>query len=97
MYVPSYLPTYFHYISPSARLMNTILRRLEIQGRVPLQTKPRDPFITWSGDQVTNEKSYISTSTRPIATKLDKEVASDEKILSTKLHNLLIMWTHQVT
>ena len=41
--------------------------------------------ITW---QV--KKSCISTSTRPMTTELDKEVASDEKMLSFKLHNLLI-------
>ena len=46
---------------------------------------------------MTDEKRYISTSTRPLATKFDREVASDEKILSTKLHNPLITWTHQVT
>ena len=31
-----------------------------------------------------------------MATKLDREVASDEKMLSSKSHNLLISWTHQV-
>ena len=44
-----------------------------------------------------DEKSHISTSTRPMATKLDREVASHEKMLSTKLQNPLITWAHQVT
>ena len=47
--------------------------------------------VTWSFDHVANEKCYISTSTMPTATKLDTEVASDEKMLSKKLHNPLIM------
>ena len=46
---------------------------------------------------MTNEKSYYFTSTRPLVTKLDREVASDEKMLSSKLHSPLITWTHQVT
>ena len=37
---------------------------------------------------MTNEKRSISTSTGPMAADLDREVASDEKMLSTKSHNL---------
>ena len=33
----------------------------------------------------------------PIATKLDREVASDERMLFAKPHNLFIMWIYQVT
>ena len=43
------------------------------------------------------KKCYISTSTRPIATKLDKEVASDERMLFAKPHNLFITCIYQVT
>ena len=32
-----------------------------------------------------------------MATKLDREVASHENMLSTKLNNPLITWAHQVT
>ena len=46
---------------------------------------------------MTNKERYISISTRPVATKRDREVASDEKMLSTKSHNPLITWAHQVT
>ena len=34
---------------------------------------------------------------RSTATKRDRDVAFDEKMLSTKSHNPLITWTHQVT
>ena len=47
----------------------------------------RYPLIVCSGDHVTNEKRYISTSTRPIGTKLDSHLASDKKMLSTKSHS----------
>ena len=50
-----------------------------------------------SDNHVTNEEHYISTSTKLMATKLDREVACDEKMLYTKPHNLLITWTHQIT
>ena len=48
--------------------------------------------ITWQ-----MKKRYIFTSTRPIATKLDREVASDGKMSVTKPHNLFITWIYQVT
>ena len=32
-----------------------------------------------------------------MTTKLDREVASDEKMLSTKSHNPLVTWKHEVT
>ena len=50
--------------------------------------------VKWSHDKW---KSYISTSMRSTATKRDRDVALDENMLSSKSHNLLIMWTHQVT
>ena len=59
--------------------------------------KSCDPLIRWSGDHMTNEMHYISTSTRHMATKFDMEIASDEWILSSVLHNLLITCTHQIT
>ena len=31
-----------------------------------------------------------------MTTKLDREVASDEKMLSTKSHNSLVTWKHEV-
>ena len=77
--------------------MATILGSLVNYGEGPPQAKSQDPSITCSGDHVTNAKSYISTSTRPTATKLGSEFASDERILSMKSYNPLIMWTHQVT
>ena len=49
-------------------------------------------MITWSVDHVTNENHYISSSMKPKATKLDREVASDKRMLSTKSHNLLVTW-----
>ena len=77
--------------------MTNILGRLVIRVEEPPPTKPRDPLIMCSGDNVTNEKSYIFSSNRLMATKFDREVASDEKVLSSKSHNLLMMWTDQVT
>ena len=76
--------------------MTMILGRLVIYEGPP-PTKPPDLLIMWSIYHMTNEKSYTSTSTRPMATKLDREVASDEKMLSTKSHKPLITWTYQVT
>ena len=55
-----------------------------------------DPLLTGSGDHVTNEKRYIFTPTRSMAAKPDSKVAFDEKILSTKSHNSLTTWTHQI-
>ena len=45
---------------------------------------------------MTDDKRYISTFTRPIATELDRGVAFDEKMLFIKSHHLLITWIHQV-
>ena len=70
--------------------MATILGRLVSQGERPSPTKSCDPLITWSGDHATSEKRYIFVSTRPMATKFDREVTSDEMMLSKKSHNLLI-------
>ena len=70
--------------------MTIILGRLVSQGKGPPPTKSRDSLITCSGDHVTNEENYTFNSTRPMATKLDKEVAPDEKKSSTKSHNPLI-------
>ena len=56
--------------------------------------------ILWSRGQVITwemKKSYISTSTRPMANKLDRVVASDEKMLSTKSHNPFVTWKQQAT
>ena len=64
---------------------------------MPPPTKSRDPLIEWSGDHMTSEKHYISTFTRSVATKPDREVATDEKMLFTKSYNSLIRGTHQVT
>ena len=67
------------------------------KGERPPPTKSCDPLINWSSDHVTNEKRYIFVSTRPVATKFDREeIASDEKMLFTKSHNPLITWTPQV-
>ena len=67
------------------------------EGGEPPPTKSYDLLIMCSGDHKTNKKSFISFFTRPMATKLDRDAAFDEKMLSTKSHNPLIMWTHQVT
>ena len=48
--------------------------------------------ITWQ-----MKKRYIFTSRRPIATKLDREVAFDKKMLFAEPHNLFITWIYQVT
>ena len=64
---------------------------------MPPPAKSRDPLIEWSGDDMTSEKRYISTFTRPVATKPDREVATDEKMLFTKSYNSLIRGTYQVT
>ena len=64
---------------------------------MPPPAKSRDPLIEWSGDDMTSEKRYISTLTRPVATKPDREVATDEKMLFTKSYNSLIRGTYQVT
>ena len=60
------------------------------QTHVNLQS--RGQVITW---QMKN--CYISISTRPIATKLDREVGSDGRMLFAKPHNLFITWIYQVT
>ena len=52
----------------------------------------RGQVITWQ-----MKKRYISTSTRSITTKLDREVASDESMLFAKPHNLFFTWIYQVT
>ena len=36
-------------------------------------TKSHDPVITWLGDHLASEKRYISTFTRPMATKVEVE------------------------
>ena len=54
--------------------------------------KSRGQVITWQ-----MRKRYISTSTRSITTKLDREVASDESMLFAKPHNLFFTWIYQVT
>ena len=51
-------------------------------------------------DHVTNEKMLyfkLSSSARPMASKRDWTMASDERLLSEKSHKLLIMWSHKVT
>lgn len=45
--------------------------------------------IIWNG-------RYISTSMGLMAANLDRDVASDEKMLFTNSHNLFVMLTHQV-
>ena len=77
--------------------MATKLTRLVSLGEEPPPKMSHDPVITLSGDHMTNEKRYITTSTRPFITKFDKEVASDERMLSKKFTYQLITWTHQVT
>ena len=49
---------------------------------MPPPAKSRDPLIEWSGDDMTSEKRYISTFTRPVATKPDREVATMKKCYS---------------
>ena len=53
-------------------------------------------MITRLCNHMRNEKRYISIPARPMATKLNRKVAYDEKMLSTKSYNPLITWTHQV-
>ena len=49
------------------------------------QTTPNKVTRTFNDDHVTNEKPYISTFRRPMATNPDREVAFDKRILSTKV------------
>ena len=90
-----YFPTYLDYISASTRLMVTILSRLVSYGERPPSTKSHNFLTTKSSDHVTNEKYYFSTS--PVATKLDREVACNGKILFTKSQNPMIESTNRVT
>ena len=71
--------------------MTAKLGKVEIYSKGP-------PHITSmrSSDHVTDRKRYISTSARPMVTKIDRVVGSDAGQLSTKLHNLLITWSHKV-
>ena len=56
------------------------------------------PFITWSSDHMTNETENVIV---PLPQglwlpNLTRRYPSDEMALSTKSHNPLITWTHQV-
>ena len=46
---------------------------------------------------MTDEKRYISTYARFMATKLGRVVGSNADLLFIKSHNLLITWWHKVT
>ena len=66
----------------------TYLDYISTSTNMEVSTKSRNPLIFWSVDHVANEKHYIFTST--------KSAASDERMLFTKSHNTLVMWTYQV-
>ena len=71
--------------------------RFTVKGHHPLSL-----LTLWSRDQVTSyhvtdKKRYISTSARPMATKLGRVVGSNAGFLSIKSHNLLMTWSHKVT
>ena len=86
-------------ISPLPRgtwLPNLTRWRFIVKSHYPLSL-----LTLWSRDQVTSyhatdEKRYISTSARPMATKLGRVVGSNASFLSIKPHNLLITWSHKV-
>ena len=90
LFLPFYLPrlylyfhkTYGHHTWQAGEL-----------GERPPTTMSRNLLVIWSGDDVTNSKRYISSSSSSI-TKLDMELGSNERMLSTKSHNSLITWTH---
>ena len=60
-------------------------------GKVEIYSKEPPPIkSTGPSDHVTDKKRYISTSARPMATKLDKVVGSNAGLFSTKSQNLLM-------
>ena len=74
---------------------NNNLSHFVIPGELKWRTTTKKLMSLFN--HVVRKKCYISTSTRPIATKLDKEVASDERMLFAKPHNLFITCIYQVT
>ena len=66
-----------------------------------LSWKTTSNKVTWPFDVVMWSRGKWKTlcflSTRSMATKLDREIAPDENILSTKSHNPLITWTYRLT
>ena len=76
-------------------LCNNNLSHFVIPGELKWRTTTKKLMSLFN--HVVRKKCYISTSTRPIATKLDKEVASDERMLFAKPHNLFITCIYQVT
>ena len=82
---------YINDISPLLpRSMTAKLGKVEIYSKGPPSIKSFDALSKWSRDPVTDKKGYISTSPRPLATKLGRVVSSNAGLLSTKSHNLLI-------
>ena len=73
------------------------LDKVEVYSKGPLSVESLNASITWSSYHVTDEKRYISTCARPMATKLDRVVGPNADLLSIKSYNLLITWSHNVT
>ena len=93
-FLPSYLPRlflYFHKTYDHHTEQADDLRWSTTSNKVTW------PLIAWSDDHVRNKKRYIYHSARPMVAKVNRQVASDGKMLSSKSHNPLITWTHQVT
>ena len=76
--------------------MTAKLVKVEIYSKLPPSIKSFDALSTLLSDHMTDKKRVISTSARPKAIKFERVVGSNAGLLSTKLHNLLIMWSHKV-
>ena len=76
--------------------MTANLGKVEIYTKGPTSIKSFDALSTRSSNYVTDKNYYISTSTRPVATKPDNVIGSNGELLSTKSNNLLITRSHKV-
>ena len=83
-------------ISISTKSIVSKLDQVVVYNKGPPPTVSYHALDTWPGYHVGNGKRYISSSVRYMATKLDRVVTSDEGLLSTKSHSLLITSSHEI-
>ena len=62
--------------------------KVEVQSKGPSSIESFDTLSTSSNYHVTDEKRFISTSAKPMATKLDRVVGFNAGLLSIKSHKL---------
>ena len=90
IYLPTFLPTWIISLLPQDLWLPYLVGRRR-------KVKSTSSKVTRLFDHLTNEGRYIPTSTKSMAAKIDREVASNGNIWFIKPHNLLITWVHQVT